>query len=144
MAQPETPPNQHIIRDVDTLRVRLWDLGPRRPAMPTPAEAPTGNEGTVEHDLAMLEFEQNAERQYQDALQAYRRAKKEWDDFERRQGGPVEIEMWSVNAREAMERDPERYVLELPPGLRPGHGHADNQRRAAAVRTDLRGNTVAA
>jgi hypothetical protein len=40
--------------------------------------------------------------------------------WERESGGPVVIETHTVHAGEMLERDPQRYVSELPAGVEPG------------------------
>lgn len=60
----------------------------------------------------------------------WRKWKKERDDFD----GPLTITMTSVNVREAMERDKERYVRQLPKGVKPGPGwHAQQERQRAEM-----------
>jgi hypothetical protein len=34
--------------------------------------------------------------------------------------GPAEVDHWSTDNGESLERDPLRYVKKLPPGLKPG------------------------
>ena len=51
--------------------------------------------------------------------------------------GPVGIEMWSIDARDALKRDPERFVVKLPKGMKPGPAHERNQERAARARDEL-------
>lgn len=50
-----------------------------------------------------------------------------WDIVE--DGGPVKIEFPAILAREALARDPERYHLNLPRGLKPGPLQAENEER---------------
>lgn len=45
--------------------------------------------------------------------------------------GPVKLERTSILAREAMQRDPERYRLELPRNIKPGPAQIEAERRAA-------------
>lgn len=48
--------------------------------------------------------------------------------------GPVELTMWTVDAREAKKRAPDRYVDKLPRGMRPGP--ADDELKARASMRD--------
>ena len=43
--------------------------------------------------------------------------------------GPLQLIMRSVNARDALARDPERYVLKLPRGVKPGPAHLEAEAR---------------
>lgn len=45
--------------------------------------------------------------------------------------GPVKIEMTGILAREALQRDPERFKLELPRGVKPGPAQEEAERLAA-------------
>ena len=49
---------------------------------------------------------------------------KVWD-LDEASGGPYQLTMRSVNARDALKRDPNRYVLKLPKGLKPGPKQAE-------------------
>jgi hypothetical protein len=42
-------------------------------------------------------------------------------------GGPCQVDMFSVAAGEALERDPARYVEHLPDGVEPGPKHGTNR-----------------
>jgi hypothetical protein len=42
-------------------------------------------------------------------------------------GGPVEMDMYRVDAARAMERDPQRYVAALPPGVAAGPKSGKNR-----------------
>lgn len=44
---------------------------------------------------------------------------------------PVKLEFTAILAREALQRDKERYKLELPKGVKPGAAQAEAERRAA-------------
>lgn len=44
--------------------------------------------------------------------------------------GPVKIERTGILAREALQRDPDRYKLELPRGVKPGQAQFDAEERA--------------
>lgn len=135
--------------DNRTLQVVLWDLGPSVPEPPTRPEVPTGKEGDPKFDLAMIEFRQQME-DYEAALKVFGSARKEYAAFQKQQGGPIERIFWSCDAQDALARDPKRYCISsstrgyeklknrgLPIGVKPGHGQAENERRAAEGAADL-------
>lgn len=130
-------------------KVVLWDLGPKKPEMPERPAAPDGKPGDAKYDLAMVEFKETLE-DYERALKAFRQAKLDFEDFARRYGGPFEIEMWSCDASDSLQRDPKRYCISsktrgherrknrgLPIGVSPGHGQAEQERRANEGDSDL-------
>ena len=150
---------QDMIVDVHSNKVVLWDTGPRRPGAPPAKPAmPAGEKGTPEYDLATLEFQDELE-QYAEALKAHRAAKKEWDEFQRRWGGPYEIfNVWWVDARDMLSNgkcrkctncaqgqacESPRYMLSassgsqykhlknrgLPEGMKPGRGQEEQLQR---------------
>lgn len=49
------------------------------------------------------------------------------------ENGPVKIERTTIIAREAMQRDSERYKLELPRGTKPGPAQIEAERIAAEI-----------
>lgn len=51
--------------------------------------------------------------------------------------GPVQIEMRSVNARDALQRDPKRYVIKLPRGVKPGPAHHREEERKRQEMADF-------
>jgi len=134
----------------DLQRVYLWDIGPEKPAPPIRPPLPKGKEGDPEYDLAKVEFA-DALARYDAELKEHGRRKAEYASWERQCGGPVEMEFWSVNAREALDSDVRavaegrqtrrRWYLSsrtrgserlpnrgLPEGMKPGHGQADLER----------------
>jgi hypothetical protein len=134
-------------------KVDLWDLGPQvEPKAPVPPVAPDTPDdrlkgaalahAVAEHAAASLEYEDEVER-YKDKLRRWtadRKAHRAWHD---EQGGPIKIELWGVDARHALEKEPDRYKLDLPRGAKPGRAqvqadaaHAaeiDELKRAAAL-----------
>lgn len=46
--------------------------------------------------------------------------------------GPVRISRTAILAREALQRDPDRYKLDLPKGTKPGPGQLAQEERARA------------
>jgi hypothetical protein len=140
-----------IDQDRQAQMVWLWDCGPEKPAVPTRIKVPSGKAGDPEHDLALIEFREQL-GDYEAALKAHRKAKIEYDEFMRAQGGPVEVKMWSVNAQDALRADNKaveegrqagrRWFISsrtrgysnlpndgLPPGVRPGRGQIENRQR---------------
>jgi secreted Zn-dependent insulinase-like peptidase len=124
---------QDTSAEINKLLVKIWDLGPRAPETPVKPELPQGKEGSAQHDLAMIDFRAGLS-QYETALKAYAQEKKDFDEWHRVYAGPYQIEMYSANAREALQNDPERYAVELPKGRKPGKWHADEQQRQAEHR----------
>lgn len=138
----------------DASEVWLWDCGPEKPKPPERPEAPTGKQGDPEYDLAVIEFKEQLE-DYEAALKLYAQQKKEFADWEKRFGGPVEVRFWSVDARDALKHDARaveenrqakpRYHISartrgfektknggLPVGMKPGRGHQANLERQIA------------
>lgn len=116
-----------------SLLVRIWDLGPKAPELPEKPNLPEGKEGTPAHDLAMIDFRAELSA-YEAGLVAFKREKTEFDRWHKEYAGPYRFETHSVNAREAIQIDPERYVAELPKGRKPGKWHAEQLEREAEAR----------
>ena len=135
------------------MMVVLWDTGPERPKPPARPDAPRGKAGDPEYDLAAIEFHDKLE-QYEIDLKAYGAAKRDHEIWWRKNGGAVEFQMWSCDARDALEHDANavsearqhkrRYYISsktrgyqhlenrgLPPGIEPGHGQDQNLKRQA-------------
>lgn len=51
--------------------------------------------------------------------------------------GPVKIEFNSILAREALQRDPDRYKIDLPRGVKPGPGQIAFEERQRAEAEEL-------
>jgi hypothetical protein len=112
-------------------KVDLWDMGPqvepKAPDAPVPPEEPDRTKlktvalaaAVAEHAAATLEYEDDIER-YKDALRRWTSDRKAYRAWKDENGGPVKVEMWGVDARHALDREPERYKLDLPRGTRPG------------------------
>ena len=136
------------------MQVVLWDCGPEQPRPPERPIAPKGVPGDPEYDLAVIELHDKLE-QYEAELKAYGTAKREHEIWWQKNGGPVEFQQWSCDARDALQHDANavhegrqsrrRYYLSsktrgyqhlenhgLPPGVTPGRGQDQNLARQAA------------
>ncbi len=51
--------------------------------------------------------------------------------------GPVKLQMNTILAREAMRRDKDRYVLELPKNVLPGKAEREREERESALKAEL-------
>lgn len=120
-------------KDQRSLLVRIWDLGPKAPVIPAKPALPEGKEGTPAHDLALIEFEGEL-ASYKTALTAYGAEKKAFAEWHATYQGPYLFETHSVNAREAIQIEPERYMVDLPKGRKPGKWHQEQVQREADQR----------
>jgi hypothetical protein len=156
----DLPPNSAEIQ-----QVILWDIGPSKPVAPKRPNVPKGKEGDPEFDLAKVEFAEALE-DYQEALKAWKKAKTEYADWHKQNGGPIELVFWSCDAADALARDAAnapavvgddgeetkhlRYFISartrgygnlpnrgLPQGKRPGHGQSELERRMREGDADL-------
>ncbi|MCK1445424.1 hypothetical protein IVB43_23855 [Bradyrhizobium sp. 48] len=124
--------------DKGSMMVRMWDLGPLKPEAPEKPKLPEGKEGTPAHDLAMIDFD-GALATYRSDLKAYGAQLKDFEEWHKKYQGPYEIEMFSIDAREAMAIAPDRYMVSddrldnhgLPKGRKPGKFHAEEKQRIA-------------
>lgn len=131
--------SSQIDRDTAAMRVRMWDIGPKEPVAPKRPTPPKGAEGSPEYKLAMLDFDE-AIKSYEAESAAYAVAKRDYDRWQAEYGGPIELDMASVDARDALTRDPARYIVSnpkkpnggLPKGMKPGPAHMENMRRKEA------------
>jgi hypothetical protein len=140
---------QQMVEDLGTLKVWLWDIGPKKPLPPKRPTVPVGKTGDPEYDLLMVEFKEGLE-DYEAALRAYSKAKKGHAEWASKMGGAIELEMWTCDATDALSRDPNRYYISsrtrghektpnrgLPSQVKEGHGQADLERRRAEQDVDL-------
>jgi|SRR5882757_5503026 len=124
--------NSDTHADTNRLLVKIWDLGPDAPEPPAKPELPKGKEGSPEHDLALIDFKADLAK-YEDGLKAFGQAKKDFTAWHTTYEGPYQIEMYSVDAREAIQIAPDRYVIELPKGRKAGKWHIEEQQRQKAA-----------
>lgn len=117
-------------------KVDIWDLGPSRPTAPKePAAVDTKLKGA---DLAIAEVEyEDAIDFYKRDLRAYAELKRNHEHWHRSNGGPLKVELWGVDARHAMEREPDRYKLDLPKGAKPGKAQLDAEEMARLEGVEL-------
>ena len=135
------------------MKVWLWDCGPVEPDLPDAPEMPSGKDGPA-MDLARLQYKRKLVA-YEQALLLYERNLADWQDWTKRNGGPIEVLQWSCDARDTLGYDTEavkegrqaapRWYLSsrtrgyeklknfgLPIGQKPGHGHQANLDRQLA------------
>ncbi len=117
-------------------KVDIWDLGPKRPTAPTEPTPVSDKLKGVELAVAQVEFE-DAIDVYKSQLRAYATLKREHQAWHAGNGGPVKIELWGIDARHALEREPERYKLDLPKGQKPGKAQIDAEEMARAEGMEL-------
>lgn len=100
-------------------KVDLWDCGPTRPLAPTaPAEVDAKLKG-ADKAAADVEFDDACER-YKGQLRAFTKAKVDYAEWHEVNGGPLKVELWGVDARFAVEKEPGRFRLDLPKNVKPG------------------------
>jgi hypothetical protein len=108
----------------------LWDLGPTRPNEPIAPTAPDKTGSATEQALAQIQYE-DAVEDYKKGLRAYGALKREYDHWRMQIGGPVKIYNWTVEVVRMVVAFPERYVLDLPRGIKPGKAQIENEEREA-------------
>ena len=146
--------SNNLIDEHQKSKVFVWDCGPEEPALPEEPEPPTVSFGDPKFRLAELQHKR-ALKHYEDALLAYERQQKEYDHWQTNVRGPVELMMWSTDARDALEHDARaveqgrqkkrRYYISsrtrgyektrnlgLPNNIEPGPGHQENLERQLA------------
>lgn len=118
------------------LRVLVWDLGPSDPKVPKRPELPNAKPDTPEAIMAESDF-RAAMAIYEGERDAYARLKREFDAWHRQNGGPYQLEMWSMDVADALVRDPDRYVLKLPKGKKPGRRQHEIEAQRRQEQSDL-------
>jgi hypothetical protein len=130
-----------------SLKTRVWDTGPQRPVPPARPVPPKGLHG-IEADIAAIELKE-AVANFDVQLTRHVALLKEHDIWHARHSGPVVLEMWVVDARDAIRHDTRavgegrqskrRYFIYdqkkprqgLPVGVEPGASHAEQIERQA-------------
>ena len=132
------------------LKVAVWDTGPERPVKPAKPVPPKAPHGSIEADIAAIELKE-AIANYDAQLAHYIAQLKDHDAWHARHSGPVILEMWSCDWKDAARHDttataegrqhrrryyrydPRAQHQGLPVGTAPGRSHAEQiERRAAA------------
>jgi hypothetical protein len=144
----------NLIDALNQSKVFLWDLGPEEPIPPEEPEPPALPFGDSKYQLEHLRH-RRAVKRFEDELAIYDRNEREFQHWHKNVRGPVEIMMWSTDARDALEHDARavddkrqhkrRYYISsktrgyekiknlgLPLGIEPGEGHRDNLERQLA------------
>lgn len=93
-----------LVDDLRSMHAWLWDTGPTEPELPEPPDPPAGKEGEPKYDLAKIQYKRKL-KAYEEALLAYERQTVEYNDFQRRYGGPIEMRFYSVDAMDAIRND---------------------------------------
>jgi hypothetical protein len=113
-------------------KVDLWDMGPKRPVAPEdPVEPDASKLKGADLAAAQVEHEDACER-YKQQLRDFATAKRAHLDWHDAKGGPVKVELWAIDARHALEIEPDRYRIDLPRGVKPGKAQVDADALAAA------------
>jgi hypothetical protein len=90
----------------------IWDTGPQRPReLDAPLDQPAAD---AVADLAIYE------KEIQRRAEVFRAYGAEYAEWLRVNGGPVQMDMHATSAAEALQRDPRRYCVDLPPDVLPG------------------------
>jgi hypothetical protein len=114
----------------------IWDLGPERPIAPTAPVEPKKTGKAADDDLASVLFE-DAREDYKAALRVYGRDKKEYDYWRESVGGPRIVYLWGADAIHACGNFPNRYVVNLAPGMKPGRAQLAAEAQAAEEKIAL-------
>lgn len=127
-------PRQRIKRDG---KIDLWDMGPPRPTAPEPPKAPDLDK-LKGADKALAEVQhEDAVEAHKGALRAYGSAKEHHRQWHETNGGPLKVELWAVDARHALEVEPDRFKLDLPKGHKPGAVQVAADEAAARLAEEL-------
>ena|ERR1700680_801750 len=118
-------------------KVDLWDCGPSRPPAPIAPVEPDATK-LKGADLAAAQVaHEDACELYKKQLRAYSAAKADFADWQETKGGPIKVELWGVDARHAMEVEPDRFKLELPRNVKPGRAQVEAEQLAEAEAENL-------
>lgn len=122
-------PNDHV---------DVWDLGPKRVHAPIAPTEPVESKDLKGADLALarIHYEDDLEA-YRAELRIYGAAKVEFRKWHDQHGGPVKASLWSTDAKHAINAESERYVLDLPKGVKPGKAQEEADRVAAMSEHEL-------
>lgn len=110
-------------------KVDVWDTGPSRPLAPSaPVDVDIKLKG-ADKAAAEVEYEDACER-YKGALRAFTQAKADYGEWHASNGGPLKVELWGVDARFAIDKEPDRFKLDLPKGVKPGRAQLESEANA--------------
>ena len=146
--------SNNLIDELQKSKVWLWDCGPEEPAPPAEPEPPVLLMTDPKYHLENLRHKRAVKR-FEDALLIYERNEAEFQHWHRNVRGPVELMMWSTDARDALAHDAKavadgrqqnlRYYISsrtrgyervknlgLPKDMLPGEGHRENLERQLA------------
>jgi hypothetical protein len=112
-------------------KVELWDMGPKRPEPPNEPAKPDAALKGADKAAAEVEYEDACER-YKQQLRKYTTDKIAYLDWHDKNGGPIKVDLWGVDARFAMEVEEKRFKLDLPKGQKPGRAQVEAEEMAAA------------
>jgi hypothetical protein len=144
----------NLIDELGKSKVYIWDCGPEEPAPPEEPVPPVLPITDPKYHLENLRHKRAVKR-FDDELAIYDRNEREFQYWQRNVRGPVELVMWSCDARDALAHDRRavdegrqqklRYYISsrnkgyekiknlgLPNGLTPGAGHQENLMRQFA------------
>jgi hypothetical protein len=146
--------SNNLIDELAKSKVWLWDCGPEDPVPPEEPMPPATPFGDPKYHLENLRHKRAVKR-FEDELHIYERNEAEFQHWRRNVRGPVELMMWSTDARDALEHDARavkegrqkdlRYYVSsrtrgyeraknfgLPKDVMPGEGHRENLERQLA------------
>lgn len=110
-------------------KVDLWDTGPTRPAAPQPPAEVDAKLKGADRAAAEVEYEDACDR-YKHQLRAFTKAKVDYAEWHETNGGPLKVELWGVDARFALDKEPVRFRLDLPKGVKPGKAQLEIEANA--------------
>jgi hypothetical protein len=118
-------------------KFEVWDLGPQvAPKAPPAPDGPDQKLKGAELAAAELEYEDACEA-YKDKLRAYTAARKAHREWQEEKGGPIKLEMWGCDLRNALAVEPDRYVIDLPKGMKPGRAQIEAEKMEAAEAEEI-------
>jgi len=146
--------SSNLLDELGKSKIYVWDCGPEEPMPPEEPIPPALPITDPKYHLENLRHKRAVKR-FEDELVTYDRNEREFQHWQRNVRGPVELMMWSCDARDALEHDARavtenrqkklRYYISsrtrgyekarnfgLPDGVEPGAGHQDNLLRQIA------------
>src|ERR1700675_1666530 len=112
-------------------KVDLWDCGPQRPLAPEAPVEPDAKLKGADLAAAQVEHEDACER-YKQQLRDFAAAKRAYLEWHDAMGGTIKVELRGIDARHAMEVEPDRFKLDLGRGQKPGRAQVEAEERAEA------------